>query len=544
MTVISIEIEQLIYSRVEPNISPWGKNGFQTVYRANSLSAKTIEIVEANVQCFRPSVPTQSRYQFFPVETDKYAITHSVQIDPNTEIVDRSGRTGAFIAHCVICGRESLAKIENNPFAIIDCFDFIADPVKMIERYGDQHGNIPLATVSVNFPLNIASDGWNSHEIKPLLVVAQHVSKSQRNLQSVLAVGKTDATLRMLRLLFELLDQDSRLNCSFDTYIDGCPVKRDKYWLVGSLRRQSGFQVDVSIDSHRVTSRETFELNNQDMYATWLKGVFEKQNLQMILDNARSAQQLSIAFSRSRTPPWAEISVESQHEFFQLFNDEILKNIQKSFTNILTDNLADELTQYAQTKWDSAQLLEAGATQKPNRSNVSMLVLEWLDGRLTTPNNTDWERIQFLAQETDNTLLLFVAATMRRKPDTDARDRALQEMNADTFQNALKYMADPIPPVNYISGKHLDVLLTNPQIQNVPGSELVDLMIAVIKHGDIDKLALLSANVSILEKKEFQRLRKELKNELSLPKEFDRAIAIHEKRLKLDKSILTRLLRR
>ena len=115
---IAVQAHQLIYTRVEPAYSAQRKGGFQTVYQTPMLTAAEVVAIENRVQSFTPLTNGQVRYQYFPLDNGALALTHSCKITSHRAITDAEGRTGAFLAHCLIFSPEEFAKVNKLRAAI------------------------------------------------------------------------------------------------------------------------------------------------------------------------------------------------------------------------------------------------------------------------------------------------------------------------------------------------------------------------------------------------------------------------------------------
>ncbi len=95
----TILIDHFLYGRVEGEYSPRRRSGFQTIYSPEGTDPSDIEALEKRLLCFQPDRSNRIRLQFF-THNRLVIVGHTCRVEPHLEIIDRNGRTGAFIAHC------------------------------------------------------------------------------------------------------------------------------------------------------------------------------------------------------------------------------------------------------------------------------------------------------------------------------------------------------------------------------------------------------------------------------------------------------------
>ena len=92
------------------------------------------------------------------------------------KLIDRDGRTGAYVAQCLVLGREDFAQLDNSPLAIFDGYsDWVRTAAALSERYFDSAPPVPDAPDAFRF----ASPG----KLQDILAEAGATAPSERLLQ-------------------------------------------------------------------------------------------------------------------------------------------------------------------------------------------------------------------------------------------------------------------------------------------------------------------------------------------------------------------------
>lgn len=234
--MVEISAAQLIYARVEAEYSSRGRPGYQTVYQSPSLSAAEVELIERRVQCFRPARPADARLQCFQLPGGRAVIGRSVLVRGDPAIVDRLGRPGAFLCHCLVLSAPEFARAGNNAFALFDAFPFLDDPAVMASDYLRAEPVAEPALIAVEGAPAPAT-GWPEDEALLLAEAGLRAAADLRARRGLALVGSAEAIEQALRTLIARLPLARRPACSFDSCTDGCPVEPGVFWAVGSAGR-------------------------------------------------------------------------------------------------------------------------------------------------------------------------------------------------------------------------------------------------------------------------------------------------------------------
>jgi len=239
-----ISVQELFYSRVEASYSLTGKSGYQVVYHSPGLAAALVREVETQLRCFSGK-EVEIRYQFFHLSTGQVAVAACQNLDEiDTQIVDRAGRSGPFIAHALVIEADVFEMLESNPFWLIDFADpFVLDVPTMIETQQSKpiariiEFDVPDAEARVDYTVFDIQD-WKLADFTALWLA----TASARDLVArgqVIGLQSEEAfdIIELLRLLFAHLSPVLRSALTFNTFVDNCQPLPGIYWAMGGYRR-------------------------------------------------------------------------------------------------------------------------------------------------------------------------------------------------------------------------------------------------------------------------------------------------------------------
>lgn len=275
-----IPVEHIIFSRVEAAYSPSKRSGYQVVFASKSVSENDIASFEKLVKCFNYNKQIGlERYQFFWTPSQKAAIVKSTPVEGHREIIDRSGRSGAFIAHAILLTKEVFAHIHNDPFALIDCADaiFSASP----ERLKAYLRNTPPPTSIEVFPRRKlqAQAHLSLSQYGKLFNAGSNAMKLTQSSKSLYFEG-ADARkiqIRLSTILF-LVDINSRIYCTFDTHVDTCEPQPGAFWAVGGTGTSKDGFIVVSSDASHLNIDTQNPSSSDNLFAKWFRQQVERSN--------------------------------------------------------------------------------------------------------------------------------------------------------------------------------------------------------------------------------------------------------------------------
>ena len=500
MTTI-VQASQLIYSRVEPAYSAQRKGGFQTVYKTPLITAAEVEAIERRVQSFMPLNVTQVRYQYFPLDSGAVVLTHSCRIESHRAITDAEGRTGAFIAHCLILSPAEFAKVDHNPFALIGCFSFIQDPVTMVQSFGQATGLAPAVAITVAAAFPPIDLPWTGNEAEKLVMLAEAAPTLRKEGQSVQILGETPEVLATLALLFQLMRRQTRLLCSFDVSVEQATVKPGDYWAIGRPQRQARIAYYIHAAQRCVIEAIEQPLPTADLYLAWLKHALATQPLALVSTKAPLMQTLAKSFT-DQTPPVAnEVDPIVYAEFATMHQAYITQRLQIAFRQFVRPELATTLTRHVLNRWAPTDNLPIAVRQQLDPKLAADLILTWIEENKPQLDDKAWSQLQLLAQQAVNLPLLYLASTLRKKTDHKVQQETLAQLDREMFQRLLPWLLDPVAPADLVASAHLPLLLDDNRLTQMTNEQTVDLIESVVQIDGVRQLDALAPYVSRLEQK-------------------------------------------
>ncbi len=539
---IAVQAHQLIYTRVEPAYSAQRKGGFQTVYQTPMLTAAEVVAIENRVQSFTPLTNGQVRYQYFPLDNGALALTHSCKITSHRAITDAEGRTGAFLAHCLIFSPEEFAKVEDNPFAIISAFAFIQDPVTMVETFGQATGIAPPVAVTVETAFPAVDLQWTGPEVEKLVMLAEAAPGLRKEVQSVQILGEPAEALATLNLLFRLIRRRTRLLCSFDLSTEQATIKPGAYWAIGRPQRQTQMTYHVHAPQHRVTEAIEQPFPTADLYLAWLKQALATQPLATVSTKAPLAQALAATFTDQAPPVATDVDPALYAEFVTLHQAYITQRLQTAFGQVVRPEIATTLTRHALDHWPLADNLVLAARQHLDAQRAAELLLAWVEESKPPLDDKAWVQLQDVAQQAANLPLLYLAATLRKKVDRQIQQATLSRLDRAMFQRLLPWLLAPIAPADLVNPAHLLLLLDDSRLAQMSSEQTVELIVAVVQATGMQHLDRLTGYINRLANKELNRLEKQLKQAADSAAPLQQLIQVRRQELAPEQSFWQRFL--
>lgn len=527
LVMTTLTAAQFIYTRVEAQYSPQRRDGFQTVYRSATLSQSDINAIEHRVQCFQPPLATVVRRQYFMLSSGKIVVTRTQQIAAHPEIIDRTRRAGAFLAHALVIEAADFATVEYNPFVLFDCVPWIQSAEEMVERFGQAIGVAPPVALPVDGPVPVPACAWSGREAYHMLILALQAETWVQAQQMVPFIGSAENIDEALRTVLYLAPPHKRLACTFDTCIDGCPPPRGLTWAVGTATRPQGeVRALVATNERRVVSQGEASRIEPDLYLAWLHQASIQEAWPEVLRHTGAIQRLTAAFARREPPVLEAEHTDAYTTFCSLHSAYLLRRIEDALAPTVGDGLAPLLAEYImRSKTEDVPPLSLAATQRLPVKAVSRLTLEWLMTHTPFMHRDDWYGLQQLARRGDHPRLLHLAATMGDKVDVEARDEALSAMDTATFEQVLAQCPVSVAPADLVTPDHVTLLLAWPRVQRMSVAQSLDLIAALLRVKAMGSLPILITYVSRMDHKQLASLEKMLAKRPGVPSEFRTAVS-------------------
>jgi len=522
--------DQLIYTRVEPAYSPKRKGGYQTVYRPENLADTQVAAIEKRVQCFFGDRFGMSRLQSFPLDDDRWVISHTCVIPSEREIVDKTGRTGAFLAHCLILSRTAFRQMGVDPFVVIDAFHFLDDAEAMVEEFGTGGGNAPEITLSLAPKTPTMTLAYSEEATKTLLNEVAQAETTLNKAQSLLLIGEPDTIIDTLRVAIAFApDADTRLHCSFDSHIDRCSVRPGDYWAVGTTRRYGTQRGFIPVDT--ITGKIERDISDTSsarhvLYLRWIDQALSRHSTATVLDWMPSVRPLCDALEGRGD--WDSSSGEDAaiEDFFgELGREIVTTRLETGLNPWLGPRMRRKLIEYLSGERCTIRLLLRLAMNPltPNRELAERLC-ELLSRDPPRLPWTEWRKIRKFARHAEHWLLLHRSATLPSTTDKMARDQALAQMDEVAFTDALGLLGRPVAAVDFVAQRHLSRLLAELDITTLSGEGYFQLVESIIRLNKGEELANLVAPIESLSIRRVCKLYRLLKQRHACAEAFRQAI--------------------
>lgn len=450
----SVQAAQLLYTRVEADYSPVGKAGFQTAYKTDGLDATALAAIERRVQCFQPHYAESRRHQFFRLADGSVVVSHTLPIDKPSPVVDRAGRVGAFIAHCLILSHDEFMGFGCDPFIIFERFKFVEDVQTMLERFERASGIAPRVKV-VDAPRPPVADPWEDGEMDKIITLARQAESLVQAGQSLLFLGDHAAVYETLEVVFDRLTPAERLHCTFDTHIDYCPMPSGRFWGVGALVRPANASyIQVDTVTRRILSDVEHLMNVSG------PGVEQARR-----DPARRAEP---------TPP------QSSAGYTAGMPDQLYGAIRR----LVGADVADDCASYYPDFPDQA-MFAYGDTAVVEPAQLALFLSYWLCDVKPELHRKEYrserDELYFFADKKGQMQLLLALATLPPEVDTNLRKQALDKMSKKDFRETFNRFWGRIALSHFVHQTHLAVLLQETRLKRLTEDETVALIVAALK---------------------------------------------------------------
>lgn len=505
-----LTVDEMIFARVESAYSPRGSAGYQTVHRTRGLDDSTVKTIEERVQSFAVQDLGFIRRQFFQVRS-RWVVTATRVVESHPEIIDRSKRPGAFLAHCWIIGESEFAYAANNPFRLFARMDSPFDPEDLREHYlSHEHRDREPRQVQASH-VDPASHQPGGAALLSLIQLARKADPDgERETSHVFLRREVDLN-SALEDVFYHLPAPYRLRCTFDTGVDGARPRAGMYWAVGSDRSiaSAGFrpwQPDAT----------TSESSN-DLYSHWLENNL-RQGTHDPLQVPRM-RALCDAYERKKPAAIREVGIETIESFLRFFVQRIEDDLSRTLLPLLGSRVTKGFWKHAS---ESAPLgsMQAAAARFSVASGAADLLFNWLLIAWPTLDDGEWKMIRSFGELHDHPGLRFLAAVRPRKINERRRNAALVAMNETHYKRLIEHGWHELSPEHFLTDRFTQLFLSMDPLA-VPAAELLPLALALAERAP-DLLPRLAHRLHEFDMRELKRLRKATKS--TSPKSFTKQL--------------------
>ncbi len=506
--MISIHYHEFIRSRLEAAFSPHGKAGYQTIYVSPDAPSEFQDATIQRLSVYRAQEGFSCGWKCFFTSDARIGLVRTVSVQTNLEMVDSAGRPDVCLAHGLLLDQASSKKIEFNPFALIDSFQFVSHPKEIVGPAKEKRSTT-LQLAPHSLPKTVKAT-WKGSQIKQWLALGLQ-ARGHKSPQKLLSIqGDHEETLRALRILFELLPLSARRNCSFDIGSLG-QTEQANWWATGRNDKASGDSTIVAASSLDIKGAAVVNLNRDDPYLCWLIDSLE-ENSPAALGQAREVRCLfTAAAERSRLED-IEITdhaceafrTYNNAEFSKLLESTIGHRLGKKTTRRISDWAVHSDTYYGWIRY----CLGPDKVQ-----SLCDLLCQWIVNPTSSssPNRTETEQLCALADEAKHPLLKFLATALAPKVKAHPIEEALSNLSKTDYEKALQFALPQVSPAFFLKSSHRHRLMQPDLMDQLSHGQLQDLFLGLIEQNDGPAIEKLTDRIHALTPREARHILKRLK---------------------------------
>jgi hypothetical protein len=517
----TVQACQHIYSNVEKDRSPQGRGGFQTLfYTRAGLTEDEVEEMESRLLYFPSNVEPAKRL-FFTTSSGKGVVAQLVFLPKP----DQYGRGGRYLAHSLVFTPDALAQFEADPFRVFRRFRFITSVDDALAQGDFATGDIP--PIMLELPASLsgevkAAGEWSASELKKLTFLALRAEAQAQARQAITVTGRPEQLEAALEAAFLVVPVSRRPQCAFDTYFHRCNLVATYFWAIGLPEPPVNIKF-AQVDG--ATRQVRGEVNGQPVtaYERWVAQVIEAGQLANLPRDRDSAYALAEwldgrAYDLSLLAAAPNELITAMFKVSPTSVQTLLRSqVRKQLLPALVDRAADylyrqssELTLYRQLRhgFDLPPLVES-------------LYQSYADQRFVAPPGPELKALAEVLNKVHHPLLsLFWVYWANRKQLPKTLERVTEADYRQFGQAARQFnLVKPLELLAPGRGEAFLDLYLPAGVEN-----LVDLVEALLKAGEVACLSRLTATVSELPGKELKELSKLIDDQPSIPEPFRRAV--------------------
>jgi hypothetical protein len=535
---MKIQAAQLLFSRVEPEYSPKKRSGYQVVYASPNLKADEITLIEKRVQCFQPK-EGQTRRQFFILPAGQAVLTLSTLIDdPDPNVIDRSRRPGAFIAHAHVLSPAYFSAMRCDPFNLFQAHTssspFFIDTVEdLVDEISEPR---PVLEYDLkDRPAPSLPEGWSEENLHRFYDLAQQVHTQGQQI-SLLLVGSEDQVEEALSFAHYVSLPATRRLLTFDSFADGCQPAPGSYWLVGMSKRVANARfLVVDLEGPRlpaVKKEDSLSRPKVIDYSRWWRS--SAASWAASREQIITIQEIAQAFEDERPFNDESASAEAMRAFLRSYEEEakagLLAALEQHLSKRSAEILINDLGKLAETLYFGPEregllnLLGACSARRFEDLRLAAhVVYTWIYRHNPSGVKHELDRLEKLAKEAQHLPLLLVSAINTDKTwgfgvaqRNQLREETLEKLaqQPDILHKTLHRLCCRYPWASadkFISpGTAQQVADYLAEAQHVSSDELQAAAEALTKLNQPRALASLAPSVSRLERKAAAELHKRL----------------------------------
>lgn len=496
-----IQINHVIFSRVESQYSPKNESGFQVALSSKNISVEDVSAIEKRVKCFNYDMNMETiRYQFFWTPTKQAAIVKSTPVKGHTEIIDRYGRDGAFIAHAILLSENDFSSIQNDPFSVFEGADkLFASTPEQLRSYVKK--TLPPKSLDLNLRKNvIVHNHFSTTEWGLLFDIGSNASEkfTKQNRSLFLKSAHSEERKNFLSAIIFLVESKDRIHCTFDTHVETCEPMSGDYWAIGGSSTNTSDYVITDLSQIKFKILHQGIERKKTLYANWLTNQIQQiRNPLMLFEKIHSGQVLTLALTSGEQVSKLDADSEIIQTFWETNKKELDLRLKEAID--VHPDLQDLKTflPYIKKHFSDHFLIKTIAQGSISSKNLALCLFSWLIER--NPKTSKWKNILKFGI-TSNHLGIQLLASSRlhraRAPITNrlskvlaVRKKALQELSQSSNSGSIIQSLLGHIPINWLIEKEtvklIIPLFDYQSLLSLSDDEFASLIIAIIEnHGE------------------------------------------------------------
>jgi len=480
----SLTAAQLIYTNVEPSLSPTHRGGYQTLcYTHELITPEDLEEIEPRL-FYTPSEIQPEKLAFFHLTSGKVALTKIVPI----EAPDEFGRKGRYLAHCLVFNAKEFIGAEVSPFDVIRNFKCLNSLSEALDAFDRKSGYIPPAIISVpsaprpnenTLPLT-----WPWVVVRDLWLITLKSAFSE--FPTIEIISAPNIVAEVIELALFCLPPSETWRISFDTYFyKGNPVTTP-YHMVGLLAPSN--RIAAVVDPSKPSIRTPDPISPESSIEEFVSSLVLREQIQMFLSNKSLVFQTA-RFLDGETVPPPELS-QASSEILQLSKTVWGKRIETRISDLVhglfPPRLASIVTNHLIESRPLPELIRF-LSQKPSYEELSQLLWDGLLQRNALAETTLLRELRQFVKLHPHPGLVFLCLCWSNQ--LKALQQFLASLSQDEYKNLVEIALNHrlCPPNALIAADKIRAFLEVwlPRYQE---SELVPLVQTLLKLGQIDVL--------------------------------------------------------
>jgi hypothetical protein len=494
-----IRAKHIIYSRLEPAYSPKNDSGYQVAFSSPNLTPSSLDEVIRRVRCYDYQEDMGlKRYQFFTIPGNLVAIVLSTPIKAHKEIIDKDERDGAFIAHAILLSSEDFQGIDNDPFAVFDGIAHIfATSVEQLRNYIKENSPPDMLKLvsrnAIDTPYNWSMEQWvKVHDLG--VSASETFTNSTRTL--FLQSRMSQNIVHWIRTALFLIPPQTRLDCSFDTHVDGCQPQSGRYWVIGgSHPSESGF-VTLNLDQPNLDVVYQLVRVLETPYRNWLAAA-EKQKIPLtrVFEQIPSAHIIARALGEGTALPEIALNHDTAVAFYAANKGRLNQQLKQALVKVLNEKISSQILPDLTDYLSVPVYVSVAAQEYITAEALAPIVFQWIVDR--SPTIKAWKDVLNFAQVAEHAplqvlasyqLQTWLAPVTNRLNNIDAiRRRAVQKLHqANDYKVSVKALMKVVSPrwlITKETAESIARLCDSTILEKISDAEFAELVKDIIENG-------------------------------------------------------------